>query len=91
MPIIEVLENKNIKEKLVEYTNAINELLSSGSEDDIADFFDWGWGDYQYDDILKFYKSITYLQIISNETEYKELGEALAKILEQKPDDDFDW
>ena len=91
LPIIEVLENKNIKEKLVEYTNAINELLSSGSEDDIADFFDWGWGDYQYDDILKFYKSITYLQIISNETEYKELGEALAKILEQKPDDDFDW
>ncbi len=90
VPIIETLESKEVKEKLVEYTNAINELLLNGTEDNIYDFFDWGWGDYQYDDIKSFYESITYIQKLNNEEEYKALAEALEKIEDKKPDD-FDW
>lgn len=90
LPIIETLESENVKEKLIEYTNAINELLLNGSEEDIADFFDWGWNDYSYDEIVSFFKSVTYIQQINNEQEYKVLDEALKNIADKKSDD-FDW
>lgn len=94
VPIKETLEIPSIKEKLVYYTEQINNLYENGTDDDFKNFFnkfeglDWGC----YDDIEKWYGTITFSQKAALADEYKALGEALEKILEKKPDDsDDDW
>ncbi len=90
VPIIENLEAKKVKEKVIEYTKQINDLIDNNDEEEIANFFDDFFGDYNT--IKSFYDNIPLSQQVLFPDEYKALGEALENVLEIKPDsDDDDW